>query len=301
MLLSETNLPLPLYRRGKVRDTYDLGDKLLIVATDRISAFDVVLPNAIPNKGLVLNQLSAFWFEKTAHLMPSHLISVVTSTNQISSYLPSEICPDYILGRSMIVRKAKRIPIEAVVRGYLSGSAWAEYKEKGTVFGLPLPEGLKESQELPSPLFTPTTKAESGHDLPLIKKDLEKLIGKALAQKIEQASLTIYNYARNYAQKRGIIIADTKFEFGIVEDKLILIDELLTPDSSRFWDKSQYVEGRPQPSFDKQPVRDWLIASGWNKEPPAPELPPEIVQQTSQRYQEAYRRLTGKELQFVSG
>ncbi len=301
MVLFGTDLPLPLFCRGKVRDTYDLGDKLLIVATDRISAFDVVLPCAIPTKGLVLNQISAFWFEKTSHLIPNHLIKVVNEVSGLSQCLSPDAVPDYILGRSMIVKKAQRIPVECVVRGYLSGSAWAEYKEKGTISGRSVPKGLKESEELPMPLFAPTTKAETGHDQPLTKRDLEELVGKTLAQRLEQASLTIYNYARSYAQKRGIIIADTKFEFGTVDNQLILIDELLTPDSSRFWDASQYTVGQSQPSFDKQPVRDWLTASGWNKEPPAPELPPEIVKETSERYQEAYRRLTGKELKLVSG
>lgn len=301
MILLESNLPLPLFCRGKVRDTYDLGDKLLIVATDRISAFDVVLPCAIPNKGLVLNHLSAFWFKKTSCLAPNHLLKVITEATHISPYLSPDACPDYIFGRSMLVRKAKRLPVECVVRGYLSGSAWAEYREKGTVSDTPLPGGLKESQELPTPLFTPTTKAESGHDQPLTKKDLKKLLGETLAEKLKQISLVIYTYAQSHAQRQGIIIADTKLEFGIINNELILIDELLTPDSSRFWDAGQYVVGRSQPSFDKQPVRDWLVASGWNKEPPAPELPPQIIRETSERYQEAYHRLTGKELKFVPG
>lgn len=300
MVLMEANLHLPLFCRGKVRDTYDLGDKLLIVATDRISAFDVVLPCAIPDKGLVLNQLSAFWFEKTCHLVPNHLIKVVADTSHLYPYLLPNACPGYLIGRSMVVKKAKRIPVECVVRGYLSGSAWAEYRQNNTVSGIPLSRGLRESQELPEPLFTPTTKAEHGHDQPLTKKNLERMVGQSLAQELEEKSLTIYSYARNHAKTRGIIIADTKFEFGLLDNQLILIDELLTPDSSRFWDARQYTAGHSQPSFDKQPVRDWLMASGWNKEPPAPTLPPQIIEETSQRYREAYHRLTGKELSAPS-
>jgi phosphoribosylaminoimidazole-succinocarboxamide synthase len=297
IVLSEANLPLPLFCRGKVRDTYDLGDKLLIISTDRLSAFDVVLPTPIPDKGLVLNQLSCFWFEKTRHVTPNHLVKPVDTTDSLKRYFPDEIStPDYIIGRSMITLKAERVPTECVVRGYLSGSAWTEYKEAGTISGESVPKGLQESQELPEPLFTPTTKAETGHDEPLSKKELENLVGKTTARDLKQRSLAVYQYARDYAQGRGIIIADTKFEFGFVDGKLILIDELLTPDSSRFWDAAQYTVGRSQPSFDKQPVRDWLIASGWNKEPPAPTLPPEVIKATTSRYTEAYKRLTGRTL-----
>jgi len=300
IILSEANLPLPLFCRGKVRDTYDLGDKLLIISTDRLSAFDVVLPNPIPDKGLVLNQLSCFWFEKTSHVMPNHLVTPVDTTDSLKHYFPDEIpTPAYLIGRSMITLKAERVPVECVVRGYLSGSAWTEYKEAGTISGVSAPKGLQESQELPEPLFTPTTKAETGHDEPLSKKELEDLVGKTTARDLEQKSLAVYRYARDYARGRGIIIADTKFEFGFVDDKLILIDEVLTPDSSRFWDAAQYTVGRSQPSLDKQPVRDWLIASGWNKEPPAPVLPPEIIKATTSRYVEAYQRLTGRTLQNV--
>jgi phosphoribosylaminoimidazole-succinocarboxamide synthase len=301
VVLSEANLPLPLFCRGKVRDTYDLGDKLLIISTDRLSAFDVVLPNPIPDKGLVLNQLSCFWFEKTRHVMPNHLVMPVDTVESLKSYSsPGFAPPDYLLGRSMVTLKAERIPVECVVRGYLSGSAWAEYKEAGTISGVFAPKGLQESQELPQPLFTPTTKAEAEHDEPLSKKELENLVGKTTAHEIEEKSLAVYQYARDYARGRGIIIADTKFEFGFVNGKLILIDELLTPDSSRFWDATEYTVGRPQPSFDKQPVRDWLVASGWNKEPPAPMLPPEVIKATTNRYTEAYQRLTGRTLQDVS-
>jgi len=293
----ETKLPLPLFCRGKVRDTYNLDGMLLIISTDRLSAFDVVLPDPIPDKGLVLNQLSRFWFEKTSHVMPNHLVSMVDNTDSLKPYFPDKTTPpDYLAGRSMITVKAERVPVECVVRGYISGSAWIEYKGAGTISGAPAPKGLQESQELPQVIFTPTTKAEAGHDEPLNKKELENLVGKATAGKLEESSVAVYQYARDYARGRGVIIADTKFEFGFVGGKLILIDELLTPDSSRFWDASQYTMGRSQPSFDKQPVRDWLVASGWNKEPPAPALPREVIEATTKRYREAYQRLAGKAL-----
>jgi phosphoribosylaminoimidazole-succinocarboxamide synthase len=295
-VLINTNLPLPLFFRGKVRDTYDLGNLLLIVATDRISAFDSVLPCGIPDKGLVLNQLSAFWFNKTKNLVPNHLIETVNDVNCLDSYLSPKnrfAYPSYLNRRSMIVNKAKRIPVECVVRGYLSGSAWAEYQKWGTISGESLPKGLKESQELPQPLFTPTTKAETGHDQPLSMDEIKRLAGVAIAEEMKEQSLAIYSYARSYARARGIIIADTKMEFGLDNGKLILIDELLTPDSSRFWDAELYRVGQSQPSYDKQPVRDWLVQSGWDKEPPAPMLPPEVIEATTKRYQEAYYRLTG--------
>jgi len=299
-VLLNTDLPLPLFIRGKVRDTYELGELLLIIATDRISAFDVVLPAGIPNKGMVLNKLSAFWFNQTKDLLPNHMVEELDDVHRLDAYLPAGSrfdYPGYLAGRSMVVKRAKRIPVECVVRGYLSGSAWAEYKEEGTVSGVPLPKDLEESQELPQPLFTPTTKAETGHDQPLSMDDVEKLVGgAALAEGIREKSLAIYSYARGYAVARGIIIADTKFEFGLDGDKLILIDELLTPDSSRIWDVELYKVGQSQPSYDKQPVRDWLTASGWNKEPPAPKLPPDVIAATSQRYEQAYERLTGKKL-----
>jgi phosphoribosylaminoimidazole-succinocarboxamide synthase len=270
---------------------------LLIISTDRLSAFDVVLPDPIPDKGQILNQLSRFWFEKTGHVMPNHLIAPIDTIDSLKRYFPDKTTPpDYLVGRSMITLKAERVPVECVVRGYLSGSAWSEYKEAGTISGVSAPKGLQESQELPQPLFTPTTKAEAGHDEPLNKKELENLVGKTTAGKLEESSLAVYQYARDYARGRGVIIADTKFEFGFADGKLILIDELLTPDSSRFWNASQYTVGRSQPSFDKQPVRDWLVASGWNKEPPAPALPREVIEATTKRYREAYQRLTGKAL-----
>ncbi len=298
-VLLNSDLPLPLFIRGKVRDTYDLGSRLLIVASDRLSAFDVILPCGIPRKGQVLNQLSAFWFERTAGLVPNHVLEVVDDTRCLSSYLPAKsrfAYPPYLNGRSMVVKKASRLPVECVVRGYLSGSAWEEYREHGTVSGLPLPKGLKESEELAEPIFTPTTKAESGHDLPLSMEEVKKLVGESLAEEMKAKSLAIYHYARQYALTRGFIIADTKLEFGLDGEQLILIDELLTPDSSRFWDINLYKVGQPQDSFDKQPVRDWLSRSGWNKEPPAPMLPEEVIEQTSQKYQQAYERLTGKTL-----
>jgi phosphoribosylaminoimidazole-succinocarboxamide synthase len=299
-VLINTTLPLPLFRRGKVRDVYDLGASLLIVSTDRISAFDVVLPCGIPNKGKVLNQLSAFWFKKTANILSNHLIKVI-DTNVILSEVknlssqPGELT-DSLIGRSMIVAKAERIPVECVVRGYLSGSAWAEYKETGKVGDISLPQGMEESQELPQPIFTPTTKSDTEHDRPLTNQDIKNLGVEDIFGALEQKSLLIYGHARDYAKNRGIIIADTKFEFGFINGKLALIDELLTPDSSRFWDVNQYEVGHSQPSFDKQPVRDWLSASGWDKTPPAPMLPPEVIERTSKRYSEVYSRLTGRGL-----
>jgi phosphoribosylaminoimidazole-succinocarboxamide synthase len=296
-VLFETNLPLPSFRRGKVRDIYGLGDRLLIVSSDRISAFDVVLPCGIPDKGKVLNQLSTFWFEKTAHILPNHLIRIIDSNvvlNEVKSLSnqPQEF-PEYLIGRSMLVAKAERIPVECVVRGYLSGSAWVEYKETGKVGYIHLPSGMKESQELLQPIFTPTTKSDTEHDRLLTNQDIKDLGIEDLLKELEQKSLLIYCYARDYARTRGIIIADTKFEFGFINGQLAIIDELLTPDSSRFWDASQYKVGYSQPSFDKQFVRDWLSASGWDKEPPAPMLPPEIIEGTSKRYREVYSKLTG--------
>jgi phosphoribosylaminoimidazole-succinocarboxamide synthase len=302
-ILTNTNLPLPLFRRGKVRDVYDLGDRLLIVSTDRISAFDVVLPCGIPDKGKVLNQLSAFWFKKTAHILPNHLIRVIDSADTLRDVISQLTADSYqlkaldsFIGRSMLVAKAERIPVECVVRGYLSGSAWAEYKETGKVGHIHLPRGVKESQELSPPIFTPTTKSDTEHDRPLTKQDIKDLGIEDLFGELEQKSLLIYSYARDYAKRRGIIIADTKFEFGFINGQLALIDELLTPDSSRFWDASQYEVGHSQPSFDKQPVRDWLLDSGWDKEPPAPMLPQEVIESTSKRYCEVYSKLTGRVL-----
>jgi phosphoribosylaminoimidazole-succinocarboxamide synthase len=295
-VVMNSNLSLPLFRRGKVRDVYELSDTLLIVSTDRISAFDVVLPCGIPDKGRVLNQLSAFWFKKTAHILPNHLIKVIDNhvalheVGSLSSH-PGEL-PDSLVGRSMLVAKADRVAVECVVRGYISGSAWAEYEETGKVSGTSLPQGMRESQELPEPIFTPTTKSETEHDRPLTDQDIKDLGIGDIFKELEQKSLLIYGYARDYARGRGIIIADTKFEFGFIDGQLAIIDELLTPDSSRFWEVSQYEVGHSQPSFDKQPVRDWLSDSGWDKTPPAPMLPQEVIERTSKRYGEVYERLT---------
>ena len=293
-LLLETDMPDLLYR-GKVRDTYDLGDGLLMIATDRISAFDSVLPCGIPDKGAVLNQLSAFWFEKTAHIVPHHMIRMVDDVKWLNQTYGKSF-PESVAGRSMVVKKAERIDIECVVRGYISGSAWAEYQEKGTACGVNLPEGLVESEELPWPIFTPTTKAESGHDEPITMKEMKNLVGEPRAVELMEQSMTLYRYAHDYALERGIIIADTKMEFGVVDGQVILIDELLTPDSSRFWDVKLYQAGKSQPSFDKQPVRDWLVQAGWNKEPPAPMLPEDVIAETTARYREGFRRLTGKDI-----
>jgi phosphoribosylaminoimidazole-succinocarboxamide synthase len=292
-VLTETNLP-NLMHRGKVRDIYDLGDgRLLIVATDRISAFDSVLPNGIPDKGAVLTQLSAFWFERTREVVPNHFIRLADGSKDDN--LPFAL-PQELRGRSMIVKKAERLDVECIVRGYLAGSAWAEYRDTGRVFGIRLPSGLRESEALPEPLFTPTTKAEMGHDENISFSDLIQEIGPEAATAVRLRSLALYKYAAAYARERGIIIADTKFEFGLLDGEAIVIDEMLTPDSSRFWPASEYEPGRPQHSFDKQFVRDWLTHSGWNREPPPPPLPPDIVEKTAERYREAFRRLTGSDI-----
>jgi phosphoribosylaminoimidazole-succinocarboxamide synthase len=298
-VLLNADLPLPLFIRGKIRDSYDLGNHLLIVATDRISAFDVVLPAGIPKKGAVLNQLSAFWFEQTKNLVPNHLEKAIDDVQSLDKYLADEhrfSYPSYLIGRSMVVKKVKRVPVECVVRGYISGSAWADYQRDGTISGLPAPKGLQESQELPEPIFTPTTKEETGHDLPLTMDEMKKIVGDSMADEVKEKSLSVYNQAREYARGHGIIVADTKMEYGLDGDRLILIDELLTPDSSRFWDAEQYKVGQSQPSYDKQPVRDWLVQAGWNKEPPAPALPSKVIEATTGRYEQAYERLTGKKL-----
>ncbi len=298
-VLLKTELPLKLFIRGKARDTYSLNRKLLIITTDRISAFDRVLPNGIPNKGKVLNQLSAFWFEKTKDIIPNHMIEPLLEVQHLDSYVPEKshfAYPAYLSGRSMVVKRAKRFPLECVVRGYLSGSAWEEYTKQGTIAGMKMPAGLRESTKLPEPLFTPTTKADTGHDLPITMEEIRDMLGDTMANAIKAKSLKIYDFACKYALERGIIIADTKFEFGTYNGKLTLIDELLTPDSSRFWDIQLYKVGQAQPSYDKQPLRDWLISIGWNKEPPAPNLPPEVVAETAKRYETAFERLTGQKL-----
>jgi phosphoribosylaminoimidazole-succinocarboxamide synthase len=284
---------LPLKGRGKVRDIYDLGDQLLIVATDRISAFDVVMPNPIPDKGRVLTQLSKFWFNLTKEILPNHVISTEVKDFPEECHLYEEILKD----RSMLVVKADVLPIECVVRGYLSGSGWEEYKITGQICGIPLPKGLLESSKLEEPIFTPATKAEIGlHDENITFEKVEKIIGKDLAKRLQSLSLSVYKKARNFAEGRGIIIADTKMEFGMKDGKLILIDELLTPDSSRFWPKDDYRPGGSQKSFDKQFLRDYLLSIKWDKSPPAPQLPEEIIRKTREKYLEAYERLVEKPL-----
>jgi len=294
-VLTETTLDLPLLTRGKVRDVYDLGDRLLIVATDRISAFDAVLPTGIPDKGLVLTQLSAFWFEKTGDIVPNHFIRVVDSTRMEG--VPVEL-PRELIGRAMVVHKARRLDVECIVRGYavLGSAGWAEYRETGSLCGIKLPKGLKEAQELFEPIFTPTTKAEEGHDENIPFEQTVELIGEQAANATALRSLALYRFGREYARERGIIIADTKFEFGWLDDEVILIDECLTPDSSRFWPADQYRTGQVQASFDKQYVRDYLTEIGWDRTPPAPELPPEVAAKTGEKYREALHRLTGREL-----
>ena len=296
-MIIETPLPGRMHR-GKVRDTYDLGEgRLLMVATDRISAFDVVLPSGIPGKGQVLNRISAFWFDRTGHIVPNHLICLADSpeaeehVSGIGQPVPPEVAQ-----QAMVVKRAQRIDIECIVRGYITGSAWSEYRRQGTVSGQPMPEGLVEGQTFPEPLFTPTTKAEEGHDENMSPQQVIDMVGAEMAAKLEATSKAVYSFAQEYALERGIILADTKMEFGTLDGELILIDELLTPDSSRFWDAEGYNPGRSQPNFDKQFVRDWLDAQGWDHEPPAPELPTEVTELTTQRYREAYVRLTGEEL-----
>lgn len=282
----------PLLSRGKVRDMYDLGQQVLVVATDRLSAFDHVLPDGIPDKGRVLNLLSAFWFEKTRHIVKNHLVSV-----DVADLPPALRAHKEILdGRFTLARKAQMLPVECVVRGYLSGSGWSDYKRTGAVCGITLPPGLKESDKLPEPLFTPSTKAEVGHDENISFAKAAELLGADLAHKVREATLALYTFASDYARTRGILIADTKFEFGLMEGDLILCDEVLTPDSSRFWPADEYRPGGAQPSFDKQYVRDYLLSIRWNKEPPVPSLPPEVMARTSEKYREAYSRLTGTEL-----
>ncbi len=278
---------LKLFKRGKVRDIYELGDRhLIIIATDRISAFDVVLPNGIPQKGKILTTLSLFWFGFTRDVIANHVLLGE------SLHLPEEE-RGLLEGRSMLVKKAKPLPVECIVRGYLSGSAWNEYQSEGLVSGIKFPPGLQESAKLEEPIFTPSTKAETGHDVNITFKELQNLVGVEIAAKLQEVSLSIYLKASEYAEEREIIIADTKFEFGLYKGEVILIDELLTQDSSRFWSKDEYEPGKAQPSFDKQFVRDYLEGIKWDKNPPAPELPPEVIEETSKKYLEAYRRLLG--------
>lgn len=289
--LVETSIPkLKLLARGKVRDIYDLGDELLIVATDRISTFDVVLPTPIPGKGEVLTRMSRFWFARTAGIIPNQI-----SSTSVADVVRDEGWLEKLGDRAMVVKKARPLAIEAIVRGYLSGSGLKEYQKQGTVCGIKLPAGLTDSSRLPETIFTPSTKAEIGvHDENISFEDAASLIGRELAEKVRSAAIRIYEESAAYALERGIIVADTKFEFGILDGEFILIDEVLTPDSSRFWPVAGYAPGRAQPSFDKQYVRDWLVESGWDKNPPAPELPPEVVEKTAKKYEEALRLLTLK-------
>jgi len=291
--LLETSLTgVKIFKRGKVRDVYDLGEHLLIVATDRLSAFDVVLPTGIAGKGTVLTQLSLFWFELLADVMPNHVV-----TADVNEYpAPLQADRDQIEGRSMLVLKTDVLPVECVVRGYITGSGWKDYKATGRVCGLSLPAGLRESDRLDPPIFTPATKAETGHDKNISFETMESTVGGERAAEARALSLEIYSRARAHAESRGIILADTKFEFGVRDSRLVWIDEALTPDSSRFWPRDGYAPGRSQPSFDKQYVRDYLETLDWNKQPPGPELPPDVAARTTEKYVEAYERLRGRAL-----
>ncbi len=290
-VIRETNFPgIAPAARGKVRDIYDLGDKLLIVATDRLSAFDVVMPTPIPDKGRVLTQLSLFWFELLKSVIPNHVLDAAEFPPPFRAYR------EQLAGRAMLVKKTQPLPIECVVRGYLSGSGWKEYQAEGKVCGITLPAGLRESEKLPEPIFTPATKASTGHDENIPFERAAEMLGKPLAEKVRAVSLDIYNHAAAYAAPRGVLLADTKFEFGLLGEELIWIDEALTPDSSRFWPAAQYKPGGAQPSFDKQFVRDYLERIQWSKTPPGPELPPDVVAATRAKYREAFRILAGHEL-----
>jgi phosphoribosylaminoimidazole-succinocarboxamide synthase len=285
-------IDLPLLYRGKVRDVFDLGDSLLIVVSDRISAFDVVFQELIPDKGIVLNSISAFWFNLTRDIVPNHVISTDPADypKGLARY------GDRLAGRSMWVRKIEMLPVECIVRGYLEGSALKEYRMVGSVSGIGLPADLLQADRLPEPIFTPSTKEQSGHDINIDYRQTCEIIGAALAAELREKCLALYKFAADYAETRGIILADTKFEFGLLDDQLILADEIFTPDSSRFWDKADYQPGRPQKSFDKQYLREWLETLDWDKTPPPPELPAEIIAKTAEKYREAYSRLTGKTL-----
>jgi len=284
---------LKLLNRGKVRDIYEAGDRLVIVASDRLSAFDSVLPTPIPLKGSVLTALSLFWLDFFGASVENHLVTA--DVNAMPEPVKRQAAT--LAGRTMLVRKAKPMPVECVVRGYLSGSGWKSYQKDQTVCGVKLPAGLKESSKLPEPIFTPTTKAESGHDLPLDFAGTVKLVGEETAKSLRDKTIDLYRRASEYAAGRGVIIADTKFEWGMFDGRIILIDEVLTPDSSRFWPADGYAPGRGQPSFDKQYVRDWLLASGWNQEPPAPKLPADVALRTTEKYVQAYEKITGRKFQ----
>ena len=293
MEITKTDLPgIKLHGRGKVRDIYDLGEHFLIVATDRLSAFDVVLPTPIPNKGKVLTQMSAFWFDHFKDFVPNHVVST-----RVSDYPKSlHAFRDQLEGRSMLVKKAIVFPVECVARGFLAGSGLKDYRKTGRVCGIPLPAGLRDSDRLPQPLFTPSTKAESGHDENISEEQAAKIIGQDNLRQLKELTLSLYSRGVEYVSTRGIVICDTKFEFGTIDGKISIVDEMLTPDSSRFWPADQYSPGKPQPSFDKQFVRDYLEKIGWNKQPPAPGLPEDIVKATSAKYVEALRVLTGRDL-----
>jgi phosphoribosylaminoimidazole-succinocarboxamide synthase len=281
------------HRRGKVRDIYEVGSQLLLIATDRISAFDYVLGSGIPDKGKVLTQLSAFWFDQTRHIVANHVVS--TDVREYPASLRAHA--DVLRGRSMLVTRTEPVPIECVARGYLSGSGWKDYTATGAVCGIPLPPGLRESDRLPAPIFTPATKAQSGHDINISEDDAGRLVGRGLLARLKALTMELYAFGVRHAASRGIILADTKFEFGLLPDgTILLIDEVMTPDSSRYWPGDQYAPGGPQPSFDKQFVRDYLEQIRWNKQPPVPSLPDDVVLRTREKYVEAYRRLAGREL-----
>jgi phosphoribosylaminoimidazole-succinocarboxamide synthase len=293
-IVTKTDLPLKVFKKGKVRDVYETNDELLLIVTDRISAFDFVLHEPIPKKGICLTQISKFWFDYFKDTIPSHVISDSVSDfpDDLNKY------EDQLYGRSMLVKKAEVIPVECIVRGYISGSAWKSYQKDGTVCGIKLPEGLKESDKFDEHLFTPSTKADEGHDINISFEKMKELIGDEDAEKIKELSLKIYKEGAKYASEKGIIIADTKFEFGKIDDQIILVDEVLTPDSSRFWPADLYEPGKPQPSFDKQYVRDYLSSTGWDKNSNPPHLPDKVVSETQSKYQEAYEKITGKRFIF---
>jgi phosphoribosylaminoimidazole-succinocarboxamide synthase len=293
-IVVNTDLPVKILNKGKVRDIYEVDNNLLLIATDRISAFDIVLPDPIPSKGVCLTQLSKFWFDYTKKIVPNHVIST-----EVDEF-PEEL-QEYrkqLTYRSMLVKKTKVIPIECIVRGYISGSAWSSYKKDGTVCEMKLPSGLQEAEQFHEPLFTPSTKAKSGHDINISIAEMKKLVGSQVANTLNDYSLKIYNTAAEYARKRGIIIADTKFEFGMYNNEIIWIDEALTPDSSRFWPTDSYELGKPQPSFDKQYVRNYLNSTGWDHNSTPPHLPKEVISETTKKYQEAYEKITGKKFLF---
>jgi len=293
-VVTETNLPLKVFKKGKVRDVYEIDDKLLLVVTDRISAFDYVLHEPIPNKGICLTQISKFWFDFFKDTVPSHVVAteIVDFPGELHAF------KEMLAGRTMLVKKAEVFPVECIVRGYLSGSAWKSYQKDGMVCGIKLPSELQESEQFDVPLFTPSTKAETGHDINISFEKMKEIVGEEDAVKIKELSLKIYKEGAEYARKKGIIIADTKFEFGKIGDQIIIVDEILTPDSSRFWPADKYEPGCSQPSFDKQYVRDYLSSTGWDKNSNPPHLPEEVVAETQRRYQDAYEMITGKKFNF---